>query len=91
MSMRGQEPWGWEHTMKRKKRAEPTDREMQAMATRIVTQLIEADEQGMHYIADLLNGETTFFSLFERDFPAPVKRRVYDELRIWEQAQPFTH
>ena len=76
---------------KRRKKSEPTAREQQATATKIVKQLTDADAQGMHYIADLLNGETTLFELFERNFPAQVKRRVYDDLQLWEQSQQFTH
>ncbi len=61
------------------------------MANKIVKQLVAADEQGLHYIADLLNGETSLYELFEREFPSKVKSRVYDDLRTWEQSQQFTH
>lgn len=76
---------------KRRRKSEPTDREKQAMATKIVNQLVEADKAGMTYIADLLNGDTNLVELFERTFPAGVKRRVYDDLRLYEQTKMFTH
>ena len=61
------------------------------MATKIVSQLVEANKAGLPYIAALLNGEASLAELFERTFTKNVRRRVYEDLQLYEQTQPFTH
>ena len=63
----------------------PTGRELDTMADKIVSQIVEADQAGLNYISPLIDGEISLADLFDRQFPVGVRNRVYRKLELEEQ------
>lgn len=63
----------------------PSDRELDAMANKIVAQIVEADQAGLNYISPLIDGEISLADLFDRHFSVGVRNRVYRKLELEEQ------
>jgi hypothetical protein len=57
-------------------------------ANKLVKEIVEASAAGpTDYIGAINNGECSLTDLFDRHFSPEVRRRVYDQLLLEEQAR----
>jgi len=78
-------------TRKNIPKSPPTSRQLDAQARKITEQIVEADRAGLNYISPLIDGEISLSDLFDKQFPAAVRRRVYQQLELEEQMREAPH
>lgn len=70
----------------RRPKSLPTSRQLDALANKIVKEIVDASRIGpTDYIAAVNDGEVSLSELFDRTFEPEVRRRVFEQLRLEEQ------
>ena len=65
----------------------PTSRQLDAVASKIVKEIVDASRNGdVDYIAAVNNNEVSLADLFDKTFSLKVRNRVYRQLLLEEQA-----
>jgi hypothetical protein len=72
-------------TRRKRPKSPPSDRQINALVSDIVAQIVEADRAGMNYISPIIDGELSLTDLFDKKFPPIVRNRVYQQLELEEQ------